>query len=147
MALAWFPQRGAATLNTDMLKNKKLFIWSAAVIWMAVIFSLSSVRGSGYHSPNTLYFIERKSFHIIEYFILFILFYEAFSRDFKFNKSLAFSAILAFIYGISDEWHQTFVFGREGTTRDAVIDLAGILAALILVSLIKKWKKEKKQLN
>lgn len=130
-----------------MQKNKKLLFWSAAAIWMAVIFFLSSVRGSGYQSSSTFYFIERKSFHVIEYFILFMLLYKALSWDFKYEKSLVFSAVLSFIYGISDEWHQTFVFGRDGTIRDVAIDLAGILAALTFVSLFKKWKKKKKQLN
>jgi len=114
---------------------------------MAVIFFLSSVRGSGYQSPSTFYFIERKSFHVIEYFILLILFHKALSWDFKYEKALAFSAVLALIYGISDEWHQTFVFGRDGTIRDVAIDLTGILAALIFISFITKWKKRKKQLN
>ncbi|PJA87116.1 MAG: hypothetical protein CO141_01125 [Candidatus Moranbacteria bacterium CG_4_9_14_3_um_filter_42_9] len=129
------------------IKNSKSFFWLAAAAWMAVIFFLSSVRGSGYQSPSTFYFIERKSFHVIEYFILLILFHKALSWDFKYEKALAFSAVLALIYGISDEWHQTFVFGRDGTIRDVAIDLTGILAALIFISFITKWKKRKKQLN
>jgi len=111
---------------------------------MAVIFVLSSIEGSGYYSGNIFLFLKRKFFHIIEYFILTVLFFSALSQSRKYDKALLFSAILAFFYGISDEWHQTFVFGREGKVRDVAIDLAGIILALSFISLFRKWKSTKK---
>ena len=109
---------------------------------MAVIFVLSSMRGSGYHTSDVFYFIERKSFHIIEYFILFVLFYGAVSFDLRYRISVMVSAGLVLLYGISDEWHQTFVFGREGTIRDVLIDFFGILVAIIFIHYLKKRKEK-----
>ncbi len=37
---------------------------------------------------------------------------------------------VAFLYAITDEFHQTFVPGRNGNCIDVMIDGAGILGAL-----------------
>lgn len=37
------------------------------------------------------------------------------------------------IYAASDEWHQTFVFGRSGTVMDVFIDSVGSLLGALTV--------------
>jgi len=118
--------------------------WSLAVAWMMVIFFFSSIKGSGNHSYDLFYFLERKSFHVIEYFILAVLFFLSFSQSRPITKALVFSAALSFFYAISDEWHQTFVFGREGTIRDVAIDLIGIALAVIFIIKFKNGKRRTK---
>jgi VanZ family protein len=49
-----------------------------------------------------------------------------------FLASLAFSAL----YGLSDEWHQSFVPGRTMDLLDWLADLAGILMMLLWI----RWK-------
>ena len=56
--------------------------------------------------------------------------------------------ILAFLYAISDEYHQTFVLGRNGTWIDVLIDGTGAAITLIwarkkLTSRIfsKNWRR------
>lgn len=44
----------------------------------------------------------------------------------------ALAAILALLYAIADEYHQTFIEGRTGTWEDVVIDSAGIAAAIFV---------------
>ena len=41
------------------------------------------------------------------------------------NLALFISAIFAGVYGLSDEWHQSFVPGRSPETADALADLIG----------------------
>jgi VanZ family protein len=42
--------------------------------------------------------------------------------------------LIATLYACSDEWHQTFVPGREGTVHEVVIDSVGIVGAWALAS-------------
>jgi VanZ family protein len=83
-----------------------------------------------------------KSFHLIEYGILFILSEWSFRLHFRktgktihlgrfrFHWGPAWAAfLLVVVYGASDEFHQTFVPTREGKLRDVLIDgLGGWLA-------------------
>jgi hypothetical protein len=42
------------------------------------------------------------------------------------------SAVMALLYALSDEYHQTFVPGRHGSLVDVVIDGVGVSGALLL---------------
>ena len=57
------------------------------------------------------------------------------------------SIVVGIAYAASDEWHQTMVPGRSGSVEDVLIDAAGIvvgvLAAMLIVWLIKKRVKRK----
>ena len=125
----------------EKYNSKKIFAWAAALIWMVIIFGLSSMKGGASQGYDPFYFIERKTFHVIEYFILASLLYWAFLQNFFFDKAIWFSVACAFLSASSDEWHQTFVFGREGTPRDVLIDLIGIFLMTVVVLKFKLGKK------
>lgn len=83
-------------------------------------------------------FFFKKTIHLIEYGILFLLLYRGLrfsSKMDKFNLAVV-AFILTFLYGMSDEYHQTFVPGRTGTIRDILIDGLG---AGIAWWLLWKW--------
>ena len=42
--------------------------------------------------------------------------------------------IMATLYAVLDEWHQTFVSGRSGQLRDICIDSAGALTGVFLAA-------------
>jgi VanZ family protein len=110
-----------------MKKFSKIYAWVLAILWMALMFFLSSqpdLRSK--FSPN-LDFVLRKLAHVAEYFILTLLLFRALNRDLGKSKALTVAAGGAFLYAISDEWHQTFVYGRYGTYADVLIDSAGVL--------------------
>ena len=48
-------------------------------------------------------------------------------------------AILCCLYGISDEWHQSFVPGRDATVGDVLADACGAICVLIVFQL--RWKR------
>lgn len=77
-------------------------------------------------------FIVRKSAHFIEYMILAILAYNVFDLYLNRNRSMLITIILVFLYACSDEFHQLFIQGREGTFRDVIIDTLGGIVVIII---------------
>ena len=83
-----------------------------------------------------LEFYVRKFAHMSEYFLLAV----AVSFPlYVYGIRGLFLMILAFLiciaYAAGDEYHQTFISGRDGSFRDVGIDGIGILAGIILVRL------------
>lgn len=100
--------------------------WFPVIGWMAVIFFLSgreSVRVADEYILNFLFF---KTLHVIEYSILFVLYFRAL-------KNAAAAFFLTLMYATTDEIHQLFVPTREGRLRDVIIDAIGAGIAWILI--------------
>lgn len=100
--------------------------WLPVFFWAGVIFYLSNQPDL--KSGLEYDFYLRKAAHVLEYFILTFLLHRAFkSHGMENKKAMAFSAVIAFLYAASDEWHQIFVFEREGKISDVTIDGFGVL--------------------
>jgi VanZ family protein len=135
------------------MKINILLNWLAVLLWASIIYYLSSVPNlsSGLESD----FFLRKTAHIFVYFVLTMLifnalmksyFFELRNREFFIKMSLL-AFFLSFVYAISDEYHQTFVFGRHGDVKDIFIDSVGIAVSVLLFNKFKLFsgpKKEKK---
>ena len=96
---------------------------------MVVIFMLSGRESVQVADELILNFLFFKTLHVIEYAILFILYFRALK-----NPAAAF--FLTLLYAAIDEIHQMFVPTREGRLRDVIIDGFGGGTAWIL---IEKW--------
>jgi VanZ family protein len=73
--------------------------------------------------------------HFIEYAVLAVLLWLALrgiGSLARYAAPVAF--VLAVLYAISDEWHQSFVPGRYPDALDVLVDALGALVALWLVS-------------
>ena len=55
-------------------------------------------------------------------------------KDFKKTGILSF--LFSVIYALSDEFHQTFVPGRDGNIVDVLIDSSGALVGILLSSIV-----------
>jgi VanZ family protein len=112
--------------------KEKLRVWLPLIIWCAVIFIMSSLEINKAQEFSWLDFVFKKTAHVIEYAILYWLTYRAFSKNYQKIgvKALIISLIFSFFYALSDEWHQTFIAGREGTLRDVGFDSIGMLLSL-----------------
>jgi VanZ family protein len=77
----------------------------------------------------------KESLHLVEFAILYLLFVFAAGANSKLTKAnnLLF-AIVAGLYGISDEIHQSFVPYRSATLIDAIKDITGVIIAYYLVN-------------
>jgi hypothetical protein len=105
--------------------------WMPFVIWAAVIFMFSAyptTRTSQIHWQD---FVVKKFAHVFVYFVFTVLLYRALiNSGVKSKKSAYISIITAVIYGISDEYHQSFTPGREPTVRDVLFDSLGAFLAI-----------------
>ena len=98
--------------------------WSAvAICWMSLIFYLSSLSGSEVSQP-----IPLKPIPLIGHIILFsglAVFLQLAIRGWGFEINLHWViavSVLSSLYGISDEYHQSFVTGRHASLADVLID-------------------------
>jgi len=116
------------------MKSKKIKLWLPVFIWAGVIFSFSSMSINQSESFSWLDFVIKKSAHVTEYAILYWLLFRAMSQNNKDASRKVFIKVfvLTVLYALSDEWHQTFVPGREGTLRDVGFDTIGALISLNL---------------
>ena len=86
--------------------------------------------------------VSDKSLHFLAYLILTFLIWSVVSGDQKVNWRRASPWLVLFVilvYGILDEWLQSYVAGRSCDVRDFFMDLAGALAGLILSSFLTFW--------
>jgi len=117
--------------------KKFLTRWIPVLIWMGVIFYLSSVPNLKSNFAPELDLVLRKIAHVLEYTILTALFWRATREEFihlSIKKILIYSFCFSFLYALSDEFHQLFITGRQGSLRDVAIDSIGILIALLAIN-------------
>lgn len=93
------------------------------ILWMIVIFILSSIPGSEF--PKEPFSGFSVLVHLVEYSILGMLWYRVLKK--KFIVVL----IIGMLYGISDEIHQLFVPFREFSVLDMIADAAGVIIGVI----------------
>ena len=102
------------------------------IAWMLFIFLLSHREKVAFTENYAISFSIFKSLHIAEYAILFLLWLRFFHLV-KIKSKYFLALILTFVYGLSDEFHQSFIFGREGKLLDACVDgLGGLIAWLFI---------------
>ena len=75
--------------------------------------------------------ILRKLAHVTVYGTLTLLWYWALRPVTP--RALLIAAAIAIVYAATDEYHQSFVEGRNGSVRDVAIDLVGITLASLLL--------------
>lgn len=109
---------------------------------MGLIFYLSGTPDLKSTLPSEWDLILRKGAHVFEYFMLALLIWWGIKHvpTFKITQ-VQIASIIAFLYAISDEYHQTFVPGRHGAASDVAIDTVGIIlfTAIWFVYLRKKF--------
>jgi hypothetical protein len=114
------------SMNSKIAVKRFFYYWLPLLCFMALIFFFSSLSGSSISNFGSLDVLVKKGVHITEYAILYFLLFRAFQSFISARKALTISAVIALLYAISDEYHQTFVPLREGTVRDVIIDSIGI---------------------
>jgi len=104
-----------------------------AIGWMAVLFWLSAQPGID--APQ-LFPGQDKVFHASVYGILGCLLLGAARRAARgYNlRQVATATLIASLYGISDEFHQSFVPGRSADVWDWAADTTGALLATWLMA-------------
>lgn len=153
-----------------MAVRRFLFYVLPVLLWLAVIFSLSTKAGSAahtnsdlnrllalffphfyhnltWHQLDAMHYYLRKCAHLTEYAVLGILMLRAFRSTGvprtpgRITRSLILiSWLLCAIYAATDEYHQVFVPGRSPEVTDALLDSVG---AAIGIALYCAWVRRR----
>lgn len=119
--------------------KKVVFYWLPVFIWCFFIYYLSSLPSLKSDFPSYLDLVLRKMAHITEFAMLTFLFFRAAILDMDRKSASVHAVLFAFVFAITDEYHQTFIWGRNGNLFDIIIDSIGIFIAYYLFN-IKKIK-------
>lgn len=115
--------------------HRKFVKFIPAIIWMILIFIFSSRPDLPSNQIFIVDFLFKKTAHIFEYTILFLLWYWALGK-----KNPIEALMISISYAFTDEIHQLFVPGRTGLLRDVVIDSIGIIIFSFLIVKFDLWK-------
>lgn len=109
------------------------------IVWASVIFTFSSFPTVSTSNFYLWDFLLKKSAHFVEYGILATLIYRALiNYGVKDRHAAITSVFIAFTYGLSDEFHQSFVPGRGPKFTDVLIDTVGAwLFVYVIISNVK----------
>jgi VanZ family protein len=111
-----------------------VFFWFLTAGYMAAIFILSSFKGPDL--PPLPVNID-KVVHTGVYIPLAFLFYLSLKKSGMRKYVFAVAFLSACMYGISDEFHQSFVPGRDAAVGDVIADFFGALIGCIGASFLK----------
>lgn len=118
----------------------RLRAWLPALIWMGVIFGLSAQSNLTNPTPYLSDTVLEVTAHLMEYGVLAVLLhYPLRERGMTLRAAFVVALIGAVLYGISDEWHQSFVPTRTPSVSDLMVDAIGATIALTIVSL---WQSD-----
>ena len=113
------------------MNRRALFRMLLPLALMGVIFWFSAQPAGGHHAWWVV--VGRKLGHITGYALLTGAWWWAL-RDLL-QRPVLWAVGIAFLYACTDEFHQTFVRGREGTPRDVLIDAVGMAIAAALIGI------------
>lgn len=133
-----------------MNQMKKWLKFIPALLWMGVIFALSSRTGDEISSVLPFFqklFPGMTDFnwgHFVSYFILAAAFDYGFGRRADGSTMKIVIILLCGFYGVTDELHQSFVGGRMMDMMDIRNDMIGAAVWTIVVSIPivrNKWRR------
>lgn len=154
-----------------MDKAKKILIWIPAVVLAVIIFGFSGQNGEQseglsykvaevlVNGADALHLIDmkyigrehaieqmqipvRKVAHMTEYAIFACSVYVALAVDgLKWRWTKYAALLIVFAYACTDEIHQLFITGRNGSAVDVLIDVTGGLIAIFLCMICDKRRK------
>lgn len=109
-----------------------LIYWLPLLLWMGWIFFLSSQPRLPSIPQGWLDTLWKKLGHASEYAILAVLWWRALGPTRLPEQRISMAWGLSVLYALSDEYHQIFVPGRNGTLVDLLVDASGALIGLLL---------------
>lgn len=106
--------------------------WVAVALWTTVIYMLSD-RSRIPTAPGLSTHVTAIAGHLVAYGILGFLLAAALQESGAGPRRAArLALVLAVLYGISDEWHQSFVPGRDPSLGDLLTDAIGAALGITL---------------
>jgi VanZ family protein len=106
-------------------------LWLPVILYMAGIFIASAMP-----NPPAPSNVPDVSLHAVAYFGLSLLLIRALAIGTWSGvkaSTLVLACVIAVAYGVTDEWHQSFVANRHAELRDLRADAIGACAAAVVV--------------
>ena len=106
--------------------------WLPAMIVMAAIFFLSGQPASRLPIFGEYDLLIKKLGHATGYALLGLAYYFALPPRLRAGYRWALALLMAILFALSDEFHQSFIEGRTSSLVDVLIDTSGAIFALTL---------------
>lgn len=122
-------RRTAAGLHARLRRWPFVYDFLPLLAWMGAIYYFSN-QPSLPSAPDPWWdLLLKKGGHMAAYAILALLWWRVLVRRLSVRRSVGLALLLSLLYAISDEVHQLYVLGRNGTVWDVGIDACGVLLA------------------
>lgn len=125
---------------------KKALPWLPSFFWMGVIFYLSG-RTGGQLSSMFPFLKDFNWGHFLAYFILSALYYYALAATTSLKNVPFWAVFLSLLYGITDEYHQSFVPSRTPELTDIGNDVIGAALAATVIHLHRRKRRQDVEKN
>jgi hypothetical protein len=116
---------------SGMSGSSPLVRWLPPLGMMAAIFALSSLTSDRIPFFGEYDLLVKKGAHGVGYAMLAAAYYFALPSRLSPVYRAVLSFLMAVLFALSDEFHQSFVRGRHSALRDVGIDSLGALLALL----------------
>ena len=117
-----------------------LFYVFPAYAYGGVIFYLSSLSAFPEEMPSFWGF--DKIIHFIEYYVFGYLIFRCFASwkgsIYAQRRAILWTIGMGVFYALTDEWHQSFVPGRDPSVWDALFDALGVIFAALMFHGLRK---------
>ncbi len=134
-----------AMRRMEQARNGQLMRWVPAlttVLWMALIFALSA-RSTIPVPLGMAAGLTAIAGHLVAYAVLAALIWWMIDPlNTGPRRRFALALIGAVAYGLTDEWHQSFVSGRDASALDIAVDAIGALGGLIVVRRLPRLRTD-----
>lgn len=115
--------------------SQRFLAWLPALAWAGLIFFLSAQPDETFEKLGLQGQLLSIGGHLVVYFVLMVLLVVAlrFSSNLSSRQIYIVAFLIVALYGLSDEYHQSFVPGRMATIDDWIVDLIGAAIAWIIL--------------
>ncbi len=108
---------------------------AALIAWLSHQSSLPDVPGLSEIPDGVAHFLEYGFFALTLVFAT----TRGFEKATRTTARVGAAVAIACLYGITDEWHQSFVVARDPPVRDWAADTAGAVVMAVLILAVWRW--------
>jgi hypothetical protein len=118
-----------------MFSLRSAIRWLPAVAMMGIIFLASSTPARDLPYFGAIDLLVKKGGHAIGYALLGLSYFYALPGRLSIPYRGVMALLMAVLFSLSDEFHQSFVEGRTSSLRDVLIDMGGASLALFTAAI------------
>ncbi len=122
------------------LGRRRWWATFGAALWMGLIFLLSAQRTLP-RAGGVPVDVAAIGGHLVAYAVLATLIRVALGPPERNMQADVIAVALATLYGLSDEYHQSFVPGRDASSFDLMVDLAGAMGGVAMLELARSLRR------